>query len=1089
MTTRSQTRAAAAAAAAASEAARVQRIAAIRRSPSPSQSSSSSYSPPAARVPPARLTAAARLQARLDETRQREIEEVARLESLPRALTARGRETQDIELRHARSLLHASEITRSAREFRASVGPGVAINAEELQTQLVREARERNLQLRGISVSINSSIRTNIAAATAARAAARASVPAERVARPARPARAARAARAPPGAVIDRINILVTLERNISNLYTLNDEFRRFLNTEQITYFTSSQPIQYYYRKRELLCDTYINKYQDIIQSIDQMYSATPFNRSDNTDIRDVLISNDIKRIKEIIEEEYVIMSNIANAKALLKRELVADINKELRILNPLNIYVRNTNFEPAIRQEITTFLNIIKGRIDTLNNIKKLQNLNLIIDLLEPRRELLIKKIESIKILTDTFRIAIISITRLPVTAANVAIYDNSVINIANRSLGLANISMESLREDNDIIIDTNINNQKLFKNNLMLSGFYTGLRYSPTGGNVTTLEELYSQTIRIRTDHARLLERRARSEQARVRREQRTQNARRVQSARSHGVNIYDAMDFIGTKHIEHNVESSCVGDFNDIGEMSSILVEKCKEYNQTLEKVEITSNFEILNGKFKKEFNTDEPLITIPGSITNYVGNSIASLYGRYLKNDGDIKFNDFARYFVVNKTLSEDERNNITDDRQTGIDAGGLRRDFVTSLTSELFDKKIFITREGTKKYFINPEFEPDNLFIYAARTLSGLPITKISFKNFSEQPYFEKFYKFIGTLLSFILVNECGIEHYLSSCIMANFIKKEFDNEDYVYFMKDDFPEFSTSLLNLMRTPDYIDDSYISYNDNYKLLPEDTDVKPNNINDYVKKLSNFMMTKTILRKDIELTKQTSETVANFELRCDEIVKKGEIAYNGLISGIPEKIKDTISDKLSLRTITSYLTAGNMNDEIIEKLKENFTRTMRDIISHHRAGSQHHTNLTLMSDLFKNNILTKPASMEPEDYIEFMTKLIRFWSGSTFYKENEKYKIEVNTGLSPAHLPQSHTCFFLIDLPLYLDGPTLFDKLNMAISNVEAGIGQAGGNKKRKYQRKSTSKPIAKKTITKKSKPVAKKSTRSKRVAKK
>ena len=33
---------------------------------------------------------------------------------------------------------------------------------------------------------------------------------------------------------------------------------------------------------------------------------------------------------------------------------------------------------------------------------------------------------------------------------------------------------------------------------------------------------------------EHARLLERRARSEQARVRREQRTQNARRVQSAR---------------------------------------------------------------------------------------------------------------------------------------------------------------------------------------------------------------------------------------------------------------------------------------------------------------------------------------------------------------------------------------------------------------------------------------------------------------------------------------------------------------------------------------------------------------------------
>ena len=267
------------------------------------------------------------------------------------------------------------------------------------------------------------------------------------------------------------------------------------------------------------------------------------------------------------------------------------------------------------------------------------------------------LKKIKSIKFLTDTFRIAIISITRLPVTAANVPTFDNSIINIANRSLELANSSMESLRGDNDRI-DANIDYQESFLTYLKTTGFYTGLTYNPSGN----LEELYSQTIRIRTAHARLLEGRARREQARVRREQRTQNARRVQSVRSHGVNIYDAMDFnIGTKHIEHNVASSCEGDFINIGGMSSILVDKCKEYNQTFHKLEIKSNFEILNGKFKTAFNADEPLITIPGSITNYVGNSIASLYGRYLKNDGDIKFNDFARYFVVNKTLSEDERN--------------------------------------------------------------------------------------------------------------------------------------------------------------------------------------------------------------------------------------------------------------------------------------------------------------------------------------------------------------------------------------------------------------------------------------------
>ena len=78
-----------------------------------------------------------------------------------------------------------------------------------------------------------------------------------------------------------------------------------------------------------------------------------------------------------------------------------------------------------------------------------------------------------------------------------------------------------------------------------------------------------------------------------------------------------------------------------------------------------------------------------------------------------------------------------------------------------------------------------------------------------------------------------------------------------------------------------------------------------------------------------------------------------------------------------------------------------------------------------------------------------------------------KDAEEYKIQINGGLSSTHLPQSHTCFFLIDLPDYTTAANvsndddiaqlLYNKIENAISNVEGGIGFAGGNKKNKLKK--------------------------------
>jgi hypothetical protein len=479
--------------------------------------------------------------------------------------------------------------------------------------------------------------------------------------------------------------------------------------------------------------------------------------------------------------------------------------------------------------------------------------------------------------------------------------------------------------------------------------------------------------------------------------------------------------------------------------------------KDFKVNAHKQLIFNDFKL---KFNQQFNNDEPTTRVD-SIENYVGHSIASLFARYMYYS-DIKFNDLGKYYVINYTLEK-----INDDpttplhqkyrkiRQAGIDAGGLRRDFITALTAELFEKKIFITREGTKKYYLNPFYVPDEEFHYIVKSKCGFDVL-------TDPLYIKRFYKFLGLLLSFILVNDCGIEHNLSSYILANFnyiSRDHMDDYDYVYFMLNDFPEFTTSILNLMAAPDNIEYTCIGFNDYYQLLPQDKDLDKENIEEYLILISKFMMTKTILRKDIDIPQGTNEA------DMTTLIKKSEKMHKRLSKGIPDIIK-TYFNKLPINSINSYLVTPTMTDEIVNRLIRNFGNTMGRKIR--MLSGDIKTKNEKLTELFIKHILTNPNPNEKETFFKFIDKLLKFWSGSSFYKANEEYKIQINLGLSPTHLPQSHTCFFLIDLPDYTIAPgaasdedigrILYNKIDNAISNVEGGIGFAGGSKKQiKYKK--------------------------------
>lgn len=538
-----------------------------------------------------------------------------------------------------------------------------------------------------------------------------------------------------------------------------------------------------------------------------------------------------------------------------------------------------------------------------------------------------------------------------------------------------------------------------------------------------------------------------------------------------------------------------------------------------------------FNSFKSKFEKSFDLNAVVVNNPPSIENYVGNSIASLFARFVFNGKHhINFSDLGKYFVINFTLEKNDNPTESDPdeykriRQPGIDAGGLRRDFITALTSELFEKKIFISREGTKKYFLNPYFEVDEEFKFIVTSKTGY-----RFDDEIPALFLKDFYRFIGLLLSFILVNDCGIEHHLSSYLMANFYKtdqSEFDDYDYLYFMFMDFPEYSKSLFNLMADPDTIEYIGTEYNDYYQLTNDENNktVDKTNIEEYLLLTSKYMMTKTVLRKDIEIPKihleiqkiidktrqeAIGEPVpvleSEIERRCIEaqkkyiassdvakevkarrdyaransatglspaeltnigktaeykyVIQKSEYITNCLIEGIPDFIKEYFKGPplYTLKSLNHYLVTPSMSNAIIEKLIRNFTNSMNKRIRQ-KVGSDK-TKHELLTRLFISHILTKKPATAEEDFFKFIDKLLRFWSGSSFYKDNEEYKIQINAGLSNTHLPQSHTCFFLIDLPLYQGsnddeiGELLYNKLENAVSNVGGGMGFAGGNCRR------------------------------------
>ena len=812
------------------------------------------------------------------------------------------------------------------------------------------------------------------------------------------------------------------LEQQRNAIFQIDSEMLAFMEGQHINFISNvdeKNKLDYYYRRRELSYGECIAKFERIIEAVkllkvdDDDKLILDVEREDYYLFYDILVMNDFLNK----EKNKMIKDGGFEVKKEIFIEIKNKIDNELSMLKKIREHVQNElsifdfDSKPDLEIKIRSFLETVNKRISSLEQINIASINDLITTIDDERIRINNYSLKPIYLLQDTFIIAFTTIMTETKT---------DVLKYLSDAIQLSKVVVHQKRLEG-------VENQKTLLNHLGEEFKYTGNPEKPN--TVLLYKERFIKLNQI------------------------------IEAEKS----VLTCKSLKTPSSLKKKCEELSKKFTN-----SENLLNKCEKYNAILEdERELAKNYDLLKKEFLFVFDRVDLLRRtherIP--ISHYINNSIASLFSRYHYFGDSMRFSDIIIYDVQNLLLSKDENGKYIGIEQSGRDASGLRRDFITSLTTELFEKKILISRDGTKKYFLNPEFEPDDDFYYIVRLISS---KNFDFKN---TLHFESFYNFIGSLLSFLLVNDCFIEHHLSSGIMALFTTTQpLYQYDYIYFLKDDFPEMAEYLFNLLDKKEMIKDISMTYNDTFNLyIPAayddevDKDVDDDNIEDYIMKLSKFMMTKTILRKHIEFKKNNEED-EEFKNRYDKIVEKGKDAYFALNEGIPMVIKTKLeSSKIPVSSLISFLTASNITNKVIEELKANFIQSMETSINTHSSTSDHYMNLSMMKDLFISHVLTKPNGMSDKNYFNFIKELLRFWSGSTFFKKNERYKIEINSALSPNHLPQSHTCFFTIDIPLYTSGTVLFEKLEMAISNVEVGIGlQGGAGKKRKPLKKYTKK---------------------------
>jgi hypothetical protein len=503
------------------------------------------------------------------------------------------------------------------------------------------------------------------------------------------------------------------------------------------------------------------------------------------------------------------------------------------------------------------------------------------------------------------------------------------------------------------------------------------------------------------------------------------------------------------VSSKSIETNEEINtfCLDKFVNIHDQfkkfKNKMIRTCNDNN----KCSALSDNEIK--KLLNTFNNDIQIVNF--NVINYP--SIISLFAKHLMHKDSNVLNN-SDMVVVNFEL--DVYGNLK--HSDGSDMGGLSNQMITNISNELFDMKIFIKPQNSTKYFLNPEFKLSDehksilqIIINSGNILSAL---KDHFNEMIQtEKIYDKFYKFIGGLMSFFLMNSFKLPHHLSS-FMLNCMKykqNKIKDHEHVLYVLNDFPDISNSVLNIMKTnPDDIETYDIEYNDLYKIQ-------------YNKENGDRVTSENVEKYFIDFAKHLNmhNTIPVSENRNLDI----DISqyYKQFSEGFNNNLRKLFQQKnISYVTIDKMLTREEINDKILEELSDNIFRNISftrdhnaiDIDEYNDKGRNYAEKYQKYID---NILLNKNTGFSEEEHKKFVQKMLEFWTGIDFYKPETNYKLLIVMN-NTAGYPVSHTCFSRVDVPLYETEEQFFEKLKFAVENSHNKFTIAGGKKKKRVVRK-------------------------------
>jgi len=494
---------------------------------------------------------------------------------------------------------------------------------------------------------------------------------------------------------------------------------------------------------------------------------------------------------------------------------------------------------------------------------------------------------------------------------------------------------------------------------------------------------------------------------------------------------------------------------------------MLKMCEKYLGKKENCNLPNINKKINDLFVKKKKSK------PKKFVYFEDSALASIIVDYEKQYKQFKlYNEDAQNNYINnyKNIYKVSINEIllnyngsmTTNDKGAVDIGGVSREFFTNLFEELFcdevnTKRPFILSEEksiANKYYINPNFEPDEKF---RKVINYAKIhIKKTIPDYNTDEDYQNIYYIIGKVLSVTLVNiEIGTPKPFSSYILSRFInpQKNLKNYDILYFYLQDFNN-STTYINMMneQLKNTINSCGFSFNDYYIITkasqsnPLGRSLTKENYPKYMLQLAKHVVTKNFIFDGIEGSKKNM---------------KGR--YDSLFAGFNNEIRTFLyNNNVSIDMLDKLITNEQLNEAILLEFAEKLKISVIKFVDNNAYNTDIVPDFTeqekqaIIAELricMTNIITIKRMDITDEEHYKFIRRLLQFWTGFNYYdkhaesKENG-YKLFYFYGTDVRQFPSTHTCFYQLDFFGFPYDKTileekeeyLYERLNESIENA-------------------------------------------------